>query len=43
MKKYINPTTEVMSVKTMMALCDGSGEVGQANNPNHAPRRIEID
>ena len=39
MKNYINPTTEVMHVEAMQALC---GSVEQPNNPNHAPARKEV-
>lgn len=39
MKKYINPTIEVMHVEAMQALCEQS--VPQANNPKHAPERKE--
>ncbi|MBR2167778.1 MAG: hypothetical protein IJ920_05585 [Paludibacteraceae bacterium] len=38
MKKYINPTTEVMHAQAMQALCQS---VPQANNPIHAPERKE--
>ena len=39
MKKYINPTIEVMHVEAMQALCQS---VQQANNPVHAPARKEV-
>jgi hypothetical protein len=40
MKNYINPTTEVIHVEAMQALCEGS--VQQPSNPNHAPERKEV-
>jgi hypothetical protein len=40
MKKYINPTIEVILVEAMQALCDQS--VQQLDNPNHAPARKEV-
>jgi hypothetical protein len=39
MKKYINPTIEVMLVEAMQALC---ASVQQPTNPNHAPASKEV-
>jgi hypothetical protein len=39
MKKYINPTIEVMHIEAMQALCES---VPQAGNPSHAPARNDV-
>ena len=40
MKKYINPTIEVMHVEAMQALCEQSNPM--PDNPVHAPARKEV-